>query len=69
VLRYADGGVADVTLLGPAGAPGRPSRHGFDRQILRWLANGLVHHDAWLAEDPDAPAGVAVDLTAWTAAL
>ena len=67
VLRYADGDLADVTLLGPAGNPGRPSRHGFDRQILRWLGAGLVQDDAWLVDDPDAPEGVAVDLTAWVA--
>ena len=68
VLRYADGDLADVTLLGPAGSPGRPSRHGFDRQILRWLGAGLLQDDAWLVDDPDAPEGVAVDLTAWVAA-
>jgi hypothetical protein len=68
VLRYSDGDVADVTLLGPAGTPGRPSRHGFDRQILRWLGAGLVRDDAWVVDDPDAPDGVAVDLGAWVAA-
>lgn len=67
VLRFADGDLVDVTLLGPAGAPGRPSRHGFDRQILRWLGAGLVQDDAWLVDDPDAPGGVAVDLSAWVA--
>ncbi len=68
VLRFADGDLADVTLLGPAGAPGRPSRHGFDRQILRWLGSGLAQDRAWLVDDPDAPDGLAVDLTAWVAA-
>lgn len=68
VLRYTDGDLVDVTLLGPAGAPGRPSRHGFDRQIQRWLGAGLVHDDAWTVVDPDAPDGAAVDLTAWVAA-
>jgi len=67
VLRYADGHEVDVTTLGPAGAPGRPSRHGFDRQILRWLGAGLPTDDAWMASDPDAPGGIAVDLTAWVA--
>ena len=67
VLRYAEGREIDVTMLGPAGAPGRPSRHGFDRQILRWLRAGLVTDDAWTASDPDAPGGIAVDLTAWVA--
>jgi hypothetical protein len=68
VLRYADGDLVDVTLLGPAGAPGRPSRHGFDRQILRWLGAGLVQDARWIVDDPDAPEGAAVDLTAWVAA-
>jgi hypothetical protein len=67
VLRYADGHVADVTFLGPAGVPGRPSRHGFDRQILRWLAAGPSPDDAWVVADADAPDGVAVDLSAWAA--
>lgn len=59
---------ADVTFLGPAGEPGAPSRHGFDRQILRWLAAGRPQDDCWLVADPDAPDGVAVDLAAWLAA-
>ncbi|HEX5201795.1 MAG TPA: hypothetical protein VFW27_17850, partial [Actinoplanes sp.] len=67
VLRYADGREIDVTMLGPAGAPGRPSRHGFDRQILRWLGAGLATDDAWMVSDPDAPGGIAVDLPAWVA--
>jgi hypothetical protein len=67
VLRYADGDLVDVTLLGPAGTPGRPSRHGFDRQILRWLSAGLVQDARWIVDDPDAPEGAAVDLTAWVA--
>ena len=68
VLRYADGDVADVTFLGPAGAPGRPSRHGFDRQIRRWLGAGQPRDAAWLVADPEAPDGMAVDVTAWLAA-
>jgi hypothetical protein len=68
VLRYPDDTEADVTLLGPAGEPGSPSRHGFDRQIRRWLGDGQKRDDAWLVADPDAPDGVAVDVTAWVAA-
>jgi hypothetical protein len=68
VLRYADDTETDVTFLGPAGEPGSPSRHGFDRQIRRWLGNGQQRDDAWLVTDPDAPDGVAVDMTAWVAA-
>ena len=67
VLRSADGTETDVLLLGPAGAPGSPSRHGFDRQIRRWLSGGLLREDSWLVPDPDAPDGVAVDVAAWVA--
>lgn len=66
VFRYADGTETDVTFLGPAGAPsGAASRHGFDRQIRRWLGDGQRRDDAWLVSDPEAPGGLAVDLTAW----
>jgi hypothetical protein len=68
VLRYADESEVDVTFLGPAGRPGTPSRHGFDRQIRRWLEAGQRREDAWLVTDPDAPDGLAVDLSAWIAA-
>jgi hypothetical protein len=69
VLRYPDGSEADLTFLGPAGAaPGSPSRHGFDRQIRRWLGSGRRTDGAWLVPDPDARDGVAVDLSAWLAA-
>jgi hypothetical protein len=68
VLRYADDREVDVTFLGPAGEPGSPSRHGFDRQIRRWLGAGLIRDDAWLVQDPDAPDGLAVDVSAWLAA-
>jgi hypothetical protein len=68
VLQYADGAETDVTFLGSAGAPGTPSRHGFDRQIQRWLGGGQHREDGWLVPDPDAPDGVAIDVTAWIAA-
>jgi hypothetical protein len=68
VLRYADDSEIDVTFLGPAGEPGSPSRHGFDRQIRRWLGAGQIRDDAWLVQDPDAPDGIAVDVSAWLAA-
>ncbi len=68
VLRYADESLVDVTFLGSAGRPGTPSRHGFDRQIRRWLAAGQRREDAWLVADPEAPDGLAVDLSAWVAA-
>ena len=65
VLRYADDTEADVTLLGPTGNPAAPSRHGFDRQIRRWLGTGLPRKAAWLVPDADALDGLAVDLSAW----
>jgi hypothetical protein len=68
VLRYADDAEADVTFVGSAGLPGSPSRHGFDRQIRRWLEAGQRREEAWLVADPDAPDGLAVDLSAWAAA-
>lgn len=68
VLRYADETEADVTFLGPAGTPGSPSRHGFDRQIRRWLGDGQRRDGAWLVADPDAADGMAVDVSAWVAA-
>jgi hypothetical protein len=68
VLHYADGTAADVTFLGPAGAPGSPSRHGFDRQIRRWLETGQRRDSAWLVPDEDASDGLAVDVSAWLTA-
>lgn len=68
VLRYADGTLSDVTFLGPAGSPGAWTRHGFDRQIRHWLGSGQHREDAWVVADPDAPDGVAVDVTAWLTA-
>jgi len=58
----------DVTFLGPAERPGAPSRHGFDRQIRRWLTAGQRREDAWLVADAEASGGLAIDLSAWVAA-
>jgi hypothetical protein len=68
VLRYAEDAEVDVTFLGPAGPPESPSRHGFDRQIRRWLKAGQRREDAWLVADAEATGGLAVDLGAWVAA-
>lgn len=68
VLRYADDTEADVTFLGSTGTPGTPSRHGFDRQIRRWLGSGQNREAAWMVSDPEASDGVAVDVDAWVAA-
>jgi hypothetical protein len=67
VLRFADDTEDDVTFLGPSGAPGTPSRHGFDRQIRRWLGTGQPRDAAWLIPDPEASDGLAIDVTAWLA--
>ena len=67
VLRYADSAV-DVTFLGPPVRPGSPGRLGFDRQIQRWFTTGQRREDAWLVADPEAPDGLAIDLSAWVAA-
>jgi hypothetical protein len=68
VLRYADDNEVDVTFLGPTGAPGTPSRHGFDRQIRRWFASGQPREAAWLVTDEDASGGFAIDVAAWRTA-
>jgi hypothetical protein len=68
VLRYADGAETDMTFLGASGAPGVPSRHGFDRQIQRWLRAGQHRADGWVVPDLDASDGEAVDVSAWIAA-
>lgn len=68
VLRYADDTEADVTFLGPTGSPGRPSRHGFERQIRRWFDDGQRREAAWLVPDEDAAEGSAIDVNAWLGA-
>ena len=68
VLRYPDGGEADLTFLGAVGRPGTPAWQGFDLQIQRWLGTGQQRQAAWLVEDVEAPDGVAVDVPAWLAA-
>jgi hypothetical protein len=68
VLRYPDGGEADLTFLGAVGRPGTPAWQGFDQQIQRWLGTGQQRQAAWLVEDVEASDGVAVDVPAWLAA-
>jgi hypothetical protein len=68
VLRYADGGEADLTFLGAVGRPGTPAWQGFDVQIQRWLGTGQQREAAWLVRDAEAPDGIAVDVPAWLAA-
>ncbi len=69
VLRYADGGESDLTFLGPVGRSSTPSRVGFELQIQRWLGAGQRRDPAWLVPDADASDGLAVDVTAWLAAV
>jgi hypothetical protein len=68
VLRYADGGEADLTFLGAVGRPGTSAWQGFDVQIQRWLGTGQQREAAWLVRDAEAPDGIAVDVPAWLAA-
>jgi hypothetical protein len=68
VLRYPDGGEADLTFVGAVGRPGTPAWADFDQQIQRWLGTGQERQPAWLVADAEAPDGVAVDVPAWLAA-
>ncbi len=67
VLRSAEGAETDLTFLGPVSSAAAAPEHAFDLQIQAWLAAGLGSGD-WLVPDDDAPDGVAVDVTAWSAA-
>jgi hypothetical protein len=67
VLRSAEGAETDLTFLGPVSSAAGAPEHAFDLQIQAWLAAGLGSGD-WLVPDDDAPDGVAVDVTAWSAA-
>ncbi len=68
VLRYGDGGEADLTFVGAVGRPGTPAWADFDLQIQRWLGTGQQREPTWLVADAEAPDGVAVDVLAWLAA-
>ena len=67
VLRSAEGAETDLTFLGPVSSAAAAPECAFDQQIRAWLASGLGGGD-WLVPDDDAPDGVAVDVTAWSAA-
>ena len=66
VLRFAEGGEADVSFLGPAGSVRRAA--GFGAAVQRWLAADGPRDPAWLVPDADAADGCAVDVVAWVAA-
>lgn len=68
VLRYAEGGEVDLSFLGPVSRPSAAPERAFDLQIQAWLANARGTEGSWLVPDDEAPDGVAVDVTAWSAA-
>ncbi len=68
VLRSAGGAETDLTFLGPVSSAATAPEHAFDLQIRAWLAAELGSGGEWLVPDDDAPDGVAVDVTAWSAA-
>ncbi len=68
VLRAADGGQTDLTFVGPVSSAADDPEQAFDLQIRAWLASGLGDRGSWLVPDDEAPDGVAIDVTAWSAA-
>ena len=68
VLRFAGGEETDLTFLGPVSSAAAAPERAFDLQIRAWLASELGHDGSWLVADDEAPDGVAVDVTAWSAA-
>jgi hypothetical protein len=67
VLRFAAGGETDLTFLGPVSSPAAAPERAFDLQIRAWLSSALGRTGSWLVADDEAPDGVAVDVTAWSA--
>lgn len=68
VLRFAGGEETDLTFLGPVSSAAAAQERAFDLQIRAWLAAELGREGTWLVADEEAPDGVAVDVTAWSAA-
>jgi hypothetical protein len=68
VLRSAEGAETDLTFLGPVSSAAAAPEHAFDVQVRAWLGAELGAGGDWLVPDDDAPGGVAVDVTAWSAA-
>jgi hypothetical protein len=68
VLRFAGGEETDLTFLGPVSSVAAAPERAFDLQIRAWLTSGLGIEGNWLVADDEAPDGVAVDVTAWSAA-
>ena len=67
VLRFAGGGETDLTFLGPVSSAAAVPERAFDLQIRAWLSSELGQEGSWLVPDDEAPDGVAVDVTAWSA--
>ena len=67
VLRFAGGGETDLTFLGPVSSAAAAPERAFDLQIRAWLSSELGQAGSWLVPDDEAPDGVAVDVTAWSA--
>jgi hypothetical protein len=67
VLRFAGGAETDLTFLGPVSSAAAVPERAFDLQIRAWLSSELGREGSWLVPDDEAPDGVAVDVTAWSA--
>jgi hypothetical protein len=68
VLRFDGREEVDLTFLGPVSSAAAAPERAFDLQIRAWLTSELGHEGSWLVADDEAPDGVAVDVTAWSAA-
>ncbi len=60
--------MTDLTFLGPVSSAGTAPERAFDLQVQAWLGSELGREGSWLVADDEAPDGVAVDVTAWSAA-
>jgi hypothetical protein len=67
VLRSPGGQETDLTFLGPVSSAAAAPERAFDLQIRAWLSSELGNDGSWLVADDDAPNGVAIDVTAWSA--
>jgi hypothetical protein len=67
VLRSVDGTELDLTFVGERRRQRTSTQETFDAGITHWLAGGQQRDPAWLVPDPEAPDGVAIDVTAWLA--
>ena len=68
VLRYPDGGEADLTFLGRRRSPRHPGLAGLRRADPALAGHRSAAPVRLAGEDTEAPDGVAVDVPAWVAA-